>query len=144
TDGGGALTGAATIDAGQLGTRQAVERPGIVQPLGHAALHTFVGRLDEERHPDDPWFWGASLRIQPNRRLTLGVSRAAIFGGDEAVTTERVLSMLIGRVVGLGFENQVVSASGRLTLPTERVVPLALHLEWGAEDAAGSWWAVPG
>jgi hypothetical protein len=33
---------------------------------------------------------------------------------------------------------------GRLRLPTEDFLPLTLYLEWGAEDAAGAWWDVPG
>lgn len=142
--GGVVLTGDAPLDAVQVGTRRALELPGVLRPLGRASFHTFLGRLDEDRHPDTPWFWGASLRVQPNRRFTLGVNRAAMFGGDEAVTLERLGSMLIGRVKGIGFENQIVTVSGRLILPTEGVVPLVAHLEWGAEDAAGSWWAVPG
>lgn len=142
--GGIALTGDVPIDAFQVGTREAIELSGILSPLGRATLHTFLGRLGGDRHPDALYFWGASVRVQPTRRLVLGVNRAAMFGGDEAVTPGRVVSMLIGRVKGLGFENQIVTVSGKLVLPTESVIPTVLHAEWGAEDAAGSWWSVPG
>lgn len=138
------LSGRAPLDAVQLGTRRALALPGILRPLGSASLHTFLGRMTDDRHADRPYIWGASIQLQPSRRFTLGVNRMAMFGGDEPVTARRLASMLIGRVDGVGFENQIVSVSGRLVLPTEEFLPATVYAEWGAEDAAGSWWAVPG
>lgn len=139
--GGVLMTGLTAINSVQIGTRGAARLPW---GLGSASLHTLFARMEEDRHPDRDYFWGANLQYQPHRRITLGIHRAALFGGDEPVTSARLWSMLVGRVAGIGFENQIVAASGRAVLPTESVVPLVLHFEWGAEDAAGSWWAVPG
>jgi len=142
--GGVLLTGDAPLDAVQLQTARPVRLPGFLAHLGPFAFHGFFGRMREDRHPDEPMIWGMSGQFRPHPRVIFGVNRAAMFGGDQAVTFDRVMSMLIGRVAGIGFENQIVSVSGRVILPTESVVPLEAHVEWGAEDAAGGWWDVPG
>jgi hypothetical protein len=142
--GGAALTGDAPLDAVQLYTREPFRLPSILSLAGPISIHAFAGGMWEDRHSDDPYIWGASGQFQPHRRLTFGVHRVAMFGGDEAVTFDRVLDMLIGRVAGVGFEDQIVSVSGRVILPSERVFPLELYLEWGAEDGAGAWFDVPG
>ena len=144
--GGVLLTGDAALDVVQVGTRAPFLLPGFLRRLGPASVHTFLGKMWDDRHPDDPFTWGASGQLRPHDRVILGVHRAAFFGGkpDQPVTLERILDMLIGRVAGIGFENQIVSVSGRWSLPTEQIVPLEAYLEWGAEDAAGAWFDVPG
>jgi hypothetical protein len=145
--GGIILTGAAPIDAIRLGTRMPVRLPSVLRLMGPFAFETFIGRMFEGRHPGDPFIWGASGHFRPIPRATLGIHRAALFGGDpenHPVTARKVVNMLLGRVVGVGFEDQVVSASGKLVLPTERWLPLEAYFEWGAEDATGAWWDVPG
>lgn len=145
--GGVALSGQAHLDAVGLATRSPLRLPWVLEYLGPVSFTTHFARMTEDRHPGDPWFWSASGQFQPHRRLTLGIHRAAMFGGnhpeEQRVTFERVLNMLIGRVAGIGFEDQIVSASVRYELPTAAVMPLTAYLEWGAEDAAGAWWAVP-
>lgn len=142
--GGTMLTGDSPLNTVQLQTDEPRHLPGILSRLGPVALHVFFGQLREERHPDRPMLWGVSGQFRPGRRLVFGVNRSAMFGGDHAVTFERVVDMMIGRVAGIGFENQIVSLSGRVILPTESLVPLEFHFEWGAEDAAGGWRDVPG
>src|SRR5690606_29497842 len=115
--GGTALTGDAALDAIQIYTREPFRFPSILSRIGIISIHTFLGRLQEDRHPDDPFIWGASGQVQPHWRLMVGVHRAAMFGGDEAVTFSRVVDMLVGRVAGVGFEDQIVSVSGRAILP---------------------------
>lgn len=142
------LGATAEMDAVQLETRLPLRLPWVLGYLGPVSFNTFFARMWEERHPGDPYFWGASGQFRPHRRLTMGVHRAALFGGshpeDQPVTFQRLVDMLIGRVAGVGFENQVVSVSARLILPTERLVPLTAYIEWGAEDAAGALRDVPG
>lgn len=114
-------------------------RPFRLPVLGRVTAHTFAARLDDGRHVERPWLWGARVAVRPHGRLTLAVNRAAIFGGDSTRTTFRTVA---GMLVGLlqdGFENQVVSVDGRWRLPTDRVLPATAYLEWGAEDAAGAW-----
>jgi len=145
--GGVAFTGSTPLDVVQVAARAPFDLPLFLGVLGPVSFHTFLGRMWEERHPDEPYIWGASGQFQPHERLTLGVHRAAFFGGDpenQPVTLRRIMVMLIGDVTGLGFEDQIVSVSGRYRLPTEASLPLEVYLEWGSEDAAGGWWSVPG
>jgi hypothetical protein len=146
--GGVLLTGQAKLDAVGIQTRTPFELPWVLGYLGPISFTTHFARMTEARHPGDPWYWSASGHLQPHRRVTLGVHRGALFGGsnpeEQPVTFRKVVDMLIGRVAGVGFEDQIVSVSGRFHLPTESVIPLTAYLEWGAEDAAGAWWAVPG
>src|SRR5690606_8430024 len=108
-------------------------------------LTTFIARIREDRHPTRPFFWGASLAIQPHWRSTLYIHRGAMVrtDGEFPISLANIGALLIGSVRAGGFENQIVAAEARLHLPTERVVPLTAYLEWGAEDAAGGWWDVP-
>src|SRR6185369_5605886 len=82
--------------------------------------------------------------IQPLRSLTLGVNRAALFGGDgHPAKPLDVLQMLAGGYGGDSgdFENQVVSVDARLTLATRQ--PVEFYIEWAADDGAGMWHNAP-
>ena len=135
------LSGAEPFNRVELATTRPI-RP---LPMGPISLHLFFSRLSEERHEREPYFWGARAGWRPHPRFDLAIQRAAMFGGHgETITVRRLASMLIGDVVSVGFENQIVSAAGRFRLPTEALLPLTLYAEWGAEDAAGAWFDVPG
>jgi hypothetical protein len=140
------LSGVAPLDRLEAQTARPIAFPGPLSPLGVFTVHTFLGRLRESRHPGDPYLWGGRIAVQPHRRMTVAVNRAAMFAGDpdHPVTAVNLLNLLIGRVAGVGFEDQVVSVGGWIHLPTESLIPLTFHLEWGAEDAAGAWRDVPG
>ena len=148
---GTATSGGIVLDQGrfdriQLETPRSLRSPGILRPLGRFTFSTFAARLREERHANKPLFWGASASIQPHWRTTFSVHRGAMIrvdGTEFPITLRNVLSLLVGDVGGGGFENQIVSVEGRFHLPTEAVLPLTAYMEWGAEDAAGAWWAVP-
>lgn len=146
--GGMVLGGTASIDRIEVKSgRPTTVEQGPLHLLGPVALELFAGRIRDDRHAREPYMWGGSFSIQPFPRLGLAVQRAAMFGGkgwDEPVTLKTVVDMLIGRVANLGFENQIVSVEARYRLPTEGTLPLTAYLEWGAEDAAGGWWDVPG
>jgi hypothetical protein len=105
--------------------------------LGTMSFHAFASRLDEDRHAGDPWMWGARLALRPRERLTLGVTRGAIFGGDVAeVTPGRLLRSLAG-VIDQSFDNQILSFDLRWRLPTERAAAATLYVEWASDDAGG-------
>lgn len=130
----------------EVQTTRPTRLPWVLGALGSASLHTFVSRLDDARHPGEPWMWGARAAFQPHARFTVGISRASIFGGDSidaGVTPENLLKMLVG-VLSEEFENQLVAMDFRWRLPTERALPATLYLEWGADDGSGAWWDVPG
>jgi hypothetical protein len=139
--GGVILSGAEPFNRVELATTRPI-RP---LPVGPISLHFFFSRLSEERHEREPYFWGARGVWRPHPRFDLAVQRAAMFGGHGVtITARRLGNMLIGRVVSVGFENQIVSAAGRFRLPSEALLPLTLYTEWGAEDAAGAWRDTPG
>jgi hypothetical protein len=134
------------LDRIELHSERPAELPGVLSYLGPTGLQLFLSRITDDRHAREPYLWGGSLSIQPFPRFGVAVHRAAMFGGegyDQPMTVKTIVDMLIGRVRGLGFENQIVSVEGRLRLPTEELIPLTAYLEWGAEDAAGGWWDVP-
>ncbi|HEX2191443.1 MAG TPA: capsule assembly Wzi family protein, partial [Longimicrobiaceae bacterium] len=144
--GGVVLSGAAALPRLEAQTSRPLALPGWLRLLGPVSAHTFVTRLDERRHPGDPYLWGMRVALRPHPRLTVGMNRASIFGGDSVstrVTAGSVGRMLLG-MLSDDFENQVVAAEFRYRLPTEEVLPLTLYLEWGADDGAGAWWDVPG
>jgi hypothetical protein len=145
--GGTVLSGDVPLDGVQLESWRPMRGPGWLRYLGPVTFETFLGRIPGDRHPGDPFFWGARGALQPHPRLTLSVQRAALFGGagsELPVNFSNVLHMLMGRVVGVSFEDQVVSVAGRFRLPTEETLPLAVYAEVGAEDASGSFRSVPG
>jgi hypothetical protein len=145
--GGGIVLGAnAPLFGVHLQTPRPVRLGGVLRHLGQVTAHTSATRLTEARHPGDPFFWSAHLGFQPHPRLTVGINRATIFGGDSIdipVNLRNLVGMFVGEL-NAEFENQVVSLDFRYRAPTEAVLPLLLYLEWGAEDAAGGWWSVPG
>lgn len=143
---GGVVLGEGRLDRVEFGTPYGWRTGGLLRFLGGVGFTTFLARLGEARHPNDPFLWGATVSVQPHWRTTLSVHRGAMIrtDGEFPWTVANVLSLLVGDVKGGGFEDQIVSVEGRFHLPTERILPLTIYLEWGAEDAAGAWWDVPG
>lgn len=143
SEGGGITLGEVLLPRVEAQTVRPVRLPGFLRVFGLVAAHTFVSRAGGTRHPDEPWLWGARVSFQPHGRLAFAVNRASLFGGDEEVTAERVLKMLVGVIRGTTFENQILSFEGRWRLPTEAVLPATVYLEWGADDGAGALDEVP-
>jgi hypothetical protein len=140
------LSGAEPIDRLQVETLEPFRLPGFLCRAGLISATGFASRLDEPRHPGEPYFWGMAGSLQPHPRITLSVHRASIMGGDSVptpLTPRNFFWTFIGHNL-LTFENEVVAGQIRVRLPTERLVPLTLYTEWGAEDAAGAWRDVPG
>ena len=119
-------------------TTRPVRLPGFLRGVGEWSLHTFAGPVDEDRHPTEPWLWGARLALRPHPRFTLAVNRASIFGGEGRPATLRNLAGMVVGVIRSDFENQVVAGEARWRLPTDRVLPATAYLEWGADDGAGA------
>lgn len=127
--------------------------PVVSRLTGPVSLETFLSRLQQNGSIENPWFWNARLTIRPIRPFTIGINRAAIFGGDNnGMSFENMLKMFVGIKPGLTrpdggsageFDNQIVSVDGRLVLPND-VLPMEAYLEWGADDSSGSWHRVPG
>jgi len=144
--GGVVVSGAVPTTRLQAQTLRPVHLPSVLRYLGGTTFHSSLARLPESRHPGEPWFWTARMGFEPHARLQLGINRASIFGGDSVqtpVTVANLARMFVG-ILSRDFENQVISADARWRLPTEGVLPATVYFEWGAEDASGSWWNVPG
>lgn len=144
--GGVVFSGMGILDRVELQTTRPLALPSVLRYLGPATFQTFATRLREPRHPGDPYLWGARGTVRPHPRITVGIQRGSMFGGDSAdapTTVGNLLRMLYGGIGGYGFENQVVSVDFRVRAPTEEVVPVTLYLEWGADDASGAWHREP-
>jgi hypothetical protein len=96
--------------------------------------------LDDERVINDAWLWGFRGSIRPLRGLEIGLSRAAQWCGDDRpCDVETFLRVLNGNDnSGANVDpedepgNQLAGFDIRWTLP--RQLPLALYLQWIAED----------
>lgn len=138
------LTGLTGLDRIKISTLP-FRLPLFLEGIGPVSISTFTGQMNAERHPARPYIWGARGSINPHPRIYFAVNRAALFGGEgKQVTPAALVDLLIGRVAGIGFENQIVSVEAAWRLPTEGVLPITAYVDWGAEDAAGAWWDVPG
>lgn len=145
--GGIVLDGAVTIDGGGLFFADPVVLPGFLRHLGPVRFDLFLARLESNGRFEHPWFWGARGTVEPHPRLSLGVSRAAMFGGEgnTEVSLRDVLYVLVGKHAGEGSEldNQIVSVDVSYRPPVG-ALPLVAYIEWGFEDSAGAWYEAPG
>lgn len=148
--GGGIVMNSARLD----GAGVFLTRPPRIPLLGllrfelHAAKIDNVLALNGSQNIVEPWLLTGRASLQPHARLTVGMNRGMVFGGEGnlPVTTRRMLRNLFGFSTDEGeysFANQVVSLDFRYRPPTG-AVPLAVYLEWGTEDLSGGWWDVPG
>lgn len=144
-EGGGVLlSGEGVLDRVEIVTARPFYLPGVLRHLGPVAFQTFLSVLPGDRHPGEPVFTGVRLSGRIHPRITLAGQRAAMIGGSELnvpLTLERLSKVLLSRG---GVEDQIASVEVRLHLPTESVVPVTVHCEWGAEDTAGAFTQVPG
>ncbi|HEU0055357.1 MAG TPA: capsule assembly Wzi family protein, partial [Longimicrobium sp.] len=65
---GGVVLSSTPMPRVELQTSRPVRLPWVLSRLGDASFHTFVSRMDEARHPGDPWMWGARASFQPHPR----------------------------------------------------------------------------
>ncbi|MEN8373825.1 MAG: capsule assembly Wzi family protein [Gemmatimonadota bacterium] len=126
--------------------RRPMRLPWVLRHLGDLRLETFLAPLERSRERVDPWLWGGRLSLTPHPRLSIAASRAAMFGGRgnggfDLGDFARVLAGL--RDTPPPFENQLAAVDISFLPPLGRW-PVAVYVEWGAEDSAGSWAQVPG
>jgi hypothetical protein len=109
-------------------------------------FETFLSRVENGDMITDPWLWGARGSVEPHGRLTIGVNRAAMFGGEgnAPVTVRNVLLTLVGEHAGPQgeFANQLLSADVRWRPPLG-TLPLEVYAEWGIDDSSGGYWRSP-
>jgi len=147
------LGGQVALDGGGLALAGPRILPSILQHMGPLRFETHLARFEENGFARRPWFWTARASVAPHPRLSVGVNRAAIFGGEGSPPTNfrNVILTLLGTRsedpsgdFGRSFfANQVASVELRYRVPL-RAAPTTLYLEWGMEDSSGAWLDVPG
>jgi len=108
--------------------------------LGPWTLSSFMGLLDDERVVEDGLLWGFRFAFRPLRGLEIGLSRTAQWCGEsrdcDLATFLRVLNGNDNKGANVDEEdepgNQLAGIDVRWSLP--RQIPLALYLQWTAED----------
>ena len=144
-DGGVVLSRMRPGPGGGLLLLEPVALPGFLRHLGPVRFATqlYVGGSNGEF--ESPWLWFTRGSIEPHPRFQLGVNRGVMFGGDgnDDGGFRELVYLLIGKHSG-GFDNQIVSVTGRYRIPTDPLIPLTGYFEWGFEDSAGAWRDVPG
>ena len=155
----GLVVNRVALDGIGFQTERPFRLPWVFSRLGSIQMDMSVARRDlqspcvdptygGERVPcEDAWFLATRGSLSPHHRLTLGVSRAALFGGagNTEVDAFAIFSILVGKHAGRVSEldNQVVSVDASYRPPTERWLPLRTYIEWGFEDSAGAFKNVP-
>ncbi|HEX6693749.1 MAG TPA: capsule assembly Wzi family protein [Longimicrobiales bacterium] len=121
--------------------------PAFLRLLGPIRMEMELGRLDRSGRVDDPWIaFGRIVGSPLTRRITLGATRGAIFGGEgNDITAARLAGLIIGLHGGETgeFENQTFSGIARVRPPLGRL-PVEVYGEWGMDDTAGAFTDVPG
>ncbi|HUG40848.1 MAG TPA: capsule assembly Wzi family protein [Longimicrobiales bacterium] len=145
--GGGIVLGdRAVVDGGGLQLARAARGPGALGVFGPVHFETLLGREGPSGQVENPWFWAARGSLTPHPRLTLGINRGALFGGEGNVggSLTDLLYIIIGKHAGGGsaYENQVVSVDVHYRPPLP--IPAEAYVEWGFEDSAGAWRDTPG
>jgi hypothetical protein len=145
-----ALRTGAPFDRIEARSRAPFRLPGVLGAAGTVTVHTALGvHPDRERFSRPVYLWAFRASARPHGRLTVAANRAALFGGpaaDGRITLRDFLRVAAGAYHpdGSSFENQNGSLQVRYRPPTERTVPLLVHVEWGADDAAGGLDEAPG
>jgi hypothetical protein len=132
------------LDGVGIRTSRALHLPGFLGALGSVRGAMLVSRFESSGDVENPWFWAASLRLSPTAGFSIGLNRAAIFGGADNVqsmSARNVALMLMGLTSQLGkdsgFENQVASLD--VWARTRAAgVPLAVYGEIGIDDVGFS------
>lgn len=145
--GGIVLNSVTAFDGGGIHLAEPVRLPGFLRALGPFTFEATVARGEESGPVERPWVLATRLAAAPHPRLSIGLTRAAIFGGEDEnrISLRNLASLLVGKHAGAGsgFENQIVAIDAWYRPPID-ALPLALYLEWGIEDSAGAFVDSPG
>jgi hypothetical protein len=126
--------------------REPFDFPWHLRVLGPTRIEAVLGRLSRNGRIEGPFVaFGRLVGTPFTPRITLGVNRGAIFGGEGIpITAGRLLGLVFGMHGGDAgeFENQVFSIVGRVRPPLGPL-PLELYAEWGMDDTSGAIATVP-
>lgn len=124
--------------------------PWILERLGDVRVGSSLGRMGRSMPYENPWLWLMRVSLEPHERLVLAINRGAMAVPVEGGFFERLQQIAYIAIGKHGAatadnwrDNQIASAEIRYRPPLGPL-PLALYLEWGLDDSAGSWKDVPG
>lgn len=146
--GGGIVLNAVTgLDGGGIHLQEPVRLPAFLDALGPVTFEAVLARGEENGPVEEPWVLVTRATIEPHPRIAVGLSRAAMFGGEDenGINLRNLAYLMIGKHAGAGsgFDNQVVALDVWYRPPVG-ALPLALYFEWGIEDSAGAFVDTPG
>jgi hypothetical protein len=136
-----------SFDGVGIYVREPFHFPWYLRHLGPIRIEVAGGKLSRNGSIEDPYIVFGRLFGQPfTRRITLGINRGAVFGGEgNEITAGRLFGLLIGLHGGDHgeFENQIFSTIARVRPP---LGPLGVELyaEVGMDDTAGAIEDAPG
>lgn len=152
---GAPVSGAVTIadghsfDGGGIHLAGPIMLPWIFRYLGPFDAEAFLTRAQngDGIGVTDPWLGAMRISIAPHQRLSMGATRAVMFGGDNAApaTASRIWQMLLGdpSVNGTGEWSNEVFGWNVTWRPPLGSVPLEVFFEHGFDDASGAYWRAP-
>lgn len=138
-----------TFDGGGIHLSRPVTLPWIFRHVGPFDAELFLSRAEngDGTGVTDPWLGAMRISIAPHKRLSMGATRAVMFGGDNAapVTASRLWQMVLGdpSVDGEGEWSNEVFGWNVSWRPPLGALPLALYFEHGFDDASGAYWRAP-
>lgn len=126
------------LDMVRLTNPNPVLLPWIFEALGPFRFDMFLSELEDSRVVPNPYFGGLRIEFKPFPWLSLGGSRAVIFGGDgrPKIGLSDFLTIIGGENLGKSEDtsNSVAAIDARLKIPA--LWGLELYGEMGGEDQA--------
>jgi hypothetical protein len=143
TAGGIVLSDLVALDGGGAYLAEPIRFPWVFRALGPIHMESFVSQVRGGDRIRNPYFVAFRGTMAPHPRLIVGLSRAAMFGGQGNLPiTVRNMSFLFFGGTQSGpqgdFANDMVALDAQYRPPLG-ALPLVTFLEWGMDDAAGAW-----
>jgi len=148
TDEGLMLGPRSSFDGVSLGTPDPFVLPSFLRKLGGVRASLLVARLGASGEITHPWFAASRISFAPSEAWSVGLNRAAIFGGEgnTPITAKRLLLVLFAETDNADkdsdFENQVASVD--IAVRVGGPLALLAYLEYAFDDAGLSFFRVPG
>ncbi len=151
SEGGGIVLGGGVAFDGVGGFLvHPIRFPWIFRVMGPIHIESFLSRVSGGDSIRNPYFIGFRGTMTPNPRVTVGLNRAAMFGGEGnlPITLHNMAFLLVGgtghAADGSGaFANDVLSVDAEVRPPLGPL-PVELYGEWGMDDSHGAYHHVPG
>jgi hypothetical protein len=143
------LSEGATFTGGALELSEGVRPPRFLRGMGLIRGALLLARMSRSGPYAHPWFLAQRVSVAPDPRVSIGATRAAMFGGEEniGISARTVALMLLGfsDIAGKDsdFENQVFSMDAMWSTGVGSL-PLALYTEGGIDDTGFAFMRVSG